>query len=181
MAAAACSCTSCGQAFRVLSDQAGHAVRCPHCRATNHISLELFQPPPETQPPAGQSDPEPLTSLANTVATASTHGPASDALRHLAGSARFAHSRLGRRLHIVAMLLLGLSCVVLVGSLLLTDWEMITSLPIRLALPALAALFLPVGTLAVVGLFVLAAAESLELLARIAARISHPGAEHVHK
>jgi len=79
------------------------------------------------------------------------------------------------------MLLLGLSCVVLVGSLLLTDWEMITSLPIRLALPALAALFLPVGTLAVVGLFVLAAAESLELLARIAARISHPGAEHVHK
>jgi hypothetical protein len=173
MAAAAFACVSCGESFRVLSNQAGLSVRCPHCRATNPIPARLFNKQPEPARPGVASAPSPLSQLASQVVSAGAAGILKVRARshgRLTGNFRYTHSVFARRIDSAALVLLGLACVVQVYIFLMTEWGDITSLPFKLALPTIAVLFVPAAIIAITGGFLMAAAQCTEYLARIASQ-----------
>lgn len=83
---------------------------------------------------------------------------------------QYSHSTLASRLDVVAVLLFILASCTQVYVLLMAEWSMMVSLPLTLAIPVIVGLFAPAGTIAILGLFLMAAAHGIEYLARIASR-----------
>lgn len=174
MTARAIPCSSCGEGFRVLPQQAGRAVRCPHCRKQQSIPADLFksEKPPSTgalRPETSVEQPA-LAALATDMA--STKGPTTRIGQWYRSSRqfRYSHSTLASRLDAVAVLLFILASCTQVYVLLTAEWSMILSLPLTVAIPVIVLLFVAGGTIAVLGLFLMAAAHGVEYLARIASR-----------
>ena len=58
MATVTFACSTCGKQFRVIPEQAGRRVRCPHCETPNSVPSGVFAPP---EPP--KASPEQTTEL----------------------------------------------------------------------------------------------------------------------
>lgn len=173
MVGAAFTCSTCNKPFRVISSHAGKMVRCPHCRATNSIPPSVFSKadPPQSETVSG-SDARvgELFDLAEATRKTASSTSAPARLGAWAGGMSYTHSVLAKRTHWVALILFGIAVVVQVYILLVTEWDAITSLPMKLALPAIALLFVPASVIAITGLFLMLNAHCVEYLARIASR-----------
>lgn len=171
MTARAIPCSSCGEGFRVLAQQAGRAVRCPHCRKQQAIPADLFkaEEPPSTS--AFRAD-EPVEQAAVATRMGSAKGPTTRIGEWYRSSREFqySHSTLASRLDAVAVLLFILASCTQVYVLLTAEWSTILSLPLTVAIPVIVVLFVAGGTIAVLALFLMAAAHGVEYLARLASR-----------
>lgn len=177
MAAIALSCSRCSNAFRVISDQAGRKVRCPHCGTVNLVHQQAFAagaapapvaPPAQAAPTPDAAPPENgrLAELAEELRRAERR----TALAPLRRSRfRYSHSPLASITNIVAYVLLLCAIATEFYVIFVTEWRQLARLPLDVALPAFAATFLPAGILALTGLTFLVYAHGLEYLARISA------------
>jgi len=153
----------------VLAQQAGRTVRCPHCREQQSIPTDLFksESPPPTSPSRADEVVEQTPVPGRMV---SVKGPSTRIGEWYRSSRQFqySHSTLASRLDIVALALFILASLTQLYLLLMAEWGMIVSLPLTLAIPVIVGLFVPAGTIAILGLFLMAAAHGVEYLARIA-------------
>jgi hypothetical protein len=195
MAAIAHACSNCTQSFRVISRQAGHNVRCPHCGASNAIAHALFEASASVRTPgfdgrpAGQAlaaQPADLPDASPSVAAPDELHSGASRLQQLAqtvtASSRhltrdraqlerihYTHSALARTTDFLARVILLLAIAVLVYVLVTTEWSHIADLPVRVALPAVALCLLPPVYIALVALTFMLGAHAIEYLARLAA------------
>ena len=158
----------------MLTQQAGRAVRCPHCRGQEPIPTDFFksEEPPSTSTLRAETSVEQPAVGALPADVASAKGPTAriGEWYRSARTFQYSHSTLASRLDVVAVLLLILASFTQVYVLLMAEWSMMVSLPLTLAIPVIVALFVPAGTTAILGLLLMAAAHCVEYLARIASR-----------
>lgn len=163
MSAKAITCPSCLQAFRVLSDQAGRTVKCPHCQAKTKVPDVIAR---ESNPARVQGEMQ--------VAAAPTFSegtlPRKRAFQKLgwSGGLRYSHSSFAEGLGRVSAAIMLIALVTQLYILVVTEWSQITSLPFSLAVPSIALLFIPAAILCVTGLALMASSHCVEYLARLA-------------
>jgi len=184
MPASALSCDACNKSFRVISNQAGRNVRCPHCSVVIFVPTSLFEAPsdtpvsvpvpsfptpdvaPDVDPAASAHDdkPDSLDDIAKAVRESDRHRS-----RRAAPTSRviFTHSMLGKRVNVLGNLVLAVATLVEVYMLVTLEWNLIAGLPFRVALPAFALAHLPASIVAITGVLLLVAAHQTEYLARI--------------
>lgn len=192
MPAIAYSCTRCRDSFRVMSNQAGMKVRCPHCGAVNTVSRSVFagaaagKPASERGVPMdgnGYESPSRAPADAHRIAEPDTH---TNPLGAIAAAAQrsnhqlavrslyrsrmaYTHSALAKITSVVAKATLIVALLVEIYVLITTDWSGIADLPMKYAVPAYALTLFPAAAVAITGLLLLTTAHGLEYLARIAA------------
>lgn len=184
MSTTALSCNACTKPFRVMSNQAGRRVRCPHCGVVNTISAAVFDPPrtnaahevnretptegvpPGAPPPRDVPEGAALGAFSVSVRDSNRKLAIRDLYRTRMA---FTHSALAKLVDFVGKIVLLIALLVEVYVLITTDWSKVAKLPMDLAVPTCALSLLPASSIAVTGLFLLAAAYCTEYLARIAA------------
>ena len=173
MGTAVFGCSTCGKQFRVLPEQAGHKVRCPHCETPNHVSSKVFEASePHTEGAGGREGSsgrvEELASLVQEVGEGGARfssRPAPLTYTPLT----YTHSRLAKNTQIVAMIAFVAAVVGILYILVVTDWGLIR---IKDAIPIMVVLLTPSAILALVGVLLMGMAHCVEYLARIAAETS---------
>jgi len=174
MATVAFACSMCGKQFRVIPEQAGRKVRCPHCETPNSVPPGVFshQRSPDDRPTDAAL---PEESRQHPAAAA---GPFSEVGNRSISSAgvrtprqmRFTHSRFAGMAYVASRVLFVIALATLGYTLVFVDWEAIGALPLKAAIPAIALIFVPAGIIATTAFFLMAAAQCTEHLARIAAK-----------
>lgn len=160
---AAVTCSSCGQSYRIVAEQAGRRVRCPHCRAISTAPSVLPDTPVQqlqASPPQGDAP----FDLATAVQAAARSERWPGAVK--SSKSWYSPSRLARVMHSVSISLWALAVIVQVYILLFAEWHGISLLPMKVAVPTFVLLFLPASLIALGALHVLAMAHVVEYLAR---------------
>lgn len=180
------ACLQCAKRFRILPQQQGKAVRCPHCKATNIIDPAFLQAAETSSQEPDDSDlqvalrrnqPTFLADLATSVTDPFSREGDSP---HRPDGMRFTHSAFAGRIAQIYRVLYGVAIVVQLYVLAITEWEQIASLPLKLSAPALVGLLLPAGFVFLIALWLTAAAHCIEYLARISAALgsrAHPSSD----
>ena len=171
VSAVAFSCSACSKQFRVLPEQAGRRVRCPHCETPNSIPASIFaatEPDPHQSPDtpdlAGRI--EHLAASVNHSFKRSKHPDATTPWRSLR-PLQFTHSRFARVVGIVSRVTFFLALGATLYVIALPGWEHVMALPFLDALLMIALRFLPSVCIALVGIVLLAVAQCVEYLARM--------------
>jgi phage FluMu protein Com len=185
MSATALSCNTCNKPFRVLSNQAGRNVRCPHCGGVNAVSPSIFKIPSQqvstaipdrelSNDPVSDGQHEP-TATANQnpfegVSEAFRDAHRKTAMRDLLRKRMaFTHSTLAKVTNSFGKVVIVVALLVEIYVLVTAEWSDLANLPLKLALPAFALTLVPASSIAVTGVFLLVAAHCTEYLARMAA------------
>ena len=160
MATVAFACSTCGKQFRVVPEQAGRKVRCPHCETPNSVPASVFAPAERIDdPPAGSAD---SAGDLQQLTASKEHRALPDL--------RYTHSRFARVTCTIAQTLLAIAILVLVYVLIVIEWKAIVALPLVEAIPIIAVIVLPSVIISITAVFLMAVAHCVEYLARIAAK-----------
>lgn len=188
MPASALSCDACNKSFRVISNQAGRNVRCPHCSAI------IFVPPTLFDVPSDDPVTVPVPSFPTTEVPQefdpmeSEQGGREESLEEVARAVResdrqrsrraapkatlvFTYSVLAKRVNLIGNIVLVIAALVEIYALVTMEWGVVAMLPFKVALPAFALAHFPAGTIAITAVFLLVAAHQTEYLARIDASL----------
>lgn len=188
MPASALSCDACNKTFRVISNQAGRNVRCPHCSAIIFVPPKLFDSPsdapvtvpvpsfPEAEVPQDfdpvESEQEIREESLEDVARAVRESDRERSRRSAPKATLvFTYSVLAKRVNLIGNIVLVIATLVEVYMLVTLEWGVIAMLPFKLALPAFAAAHFPASIIAITGVFLLVAAHQTEYQARIEASL----------
>ncbi len=167
MASVAFACSTCSKQFRVVPEQAGRKVRCPHCDAPNGIPSSVFaaveatSTPSTSAPDVGDSLRDLAASVGSFAKSQRRDAPASTARTPL--PLRYTHSRFARGMNIAAQCLFALAVFTLVIVLVAAPWDEPPS-PRGNVMPFFAVLL--AATIAT-GLSLIFLSHGLEYLARI--------------
>ena len=174
MAAVAFGCSMCGKEFRVIPEQGGRRVRCPHCEAPNSVPTSVFAP--VTPHDDNTEEPSALAGSLHDLATSvDTFAKANEPSKFSSGFSapprlRYTHSQFARVTCILSQVLFSLAVAVLLYVSIVAPWDLLASMPLKEAVPSVALILMPSTMIALTALFLMIASQSIEYLARISAK-----------